>query len=175
MRDYDDKNVESFKRMRSIKETKTGRARAMEPHAPLLSSSFVAESLLHGLSSERKCLFSSAYLPFLASPSERPDNGPFPRSCTKYKHSFLRRLYRRPMCSLDCIKPSDWKPQFRKHHEWYPASVLCNRCQFVYVVKLESGRIDTSNILVHPRNLLPSPWSLGSSSVQFTASDRQIG
>lgn len=33
--------------------------------------------MLHGLSSERKCLFSSAYLPFLASPSDPPDSGSY--------------------------------------------------------------------------------------------------
>ena len=71
MSDYDDKSVERSKIIRSIKETKTGRARAMEPHAPLPSSSFVAEFLLHGLSSE-EIMFNQLGIPSIHSSLHLP-------------------------------------------------------------------------------------------------------
>ena len=138
----------------------------MEPHAPLPSSSFVAEFLLHGFSSERKCLFSSAYLPFLASPSESPDTGSSrdPTS-TPDAGKVVQTLPTALSFEID-------GPQVRKitsglrHQCCAAAANSCRRLSF-------SGRMNRRNIPTHPQEVSPSLGSLGLALVQCTALDWQ--
>ena len=139
------------------KESKTGRTKGNGAPRPTALVVIRCKISVARLIIGEKCLFSSAYLPFLASPSEPPSRDATQKTGRNSLDDSIRGLF-----AASCAQ----------HLLMITNGLRRQRCAAA-ADSSTSGRINWRIVHIHPQNLFPSPESLGPSLTQCTALDGQ--